>query len=80
MKEKAPGIGVINLLQLHYVKEPRLYIIITLTREQEKDSSNSKYNKLKHYHDEKKGIHQTVQTQKTTEFSHQIKIKVQHHF
>ena len=54
MKEKAPGIGVINLLQLHYVKEPRLYIIITLTREQEKDSSNSKYNKLKHYHDEKK--------------------------
>jgi len=47
---------VINLLQLHYVKEPRLYIIIiiALTREQEKGSSDSKYNKLKHYHDEKK--------------------------
>ena len=72
---------MINLLQLHYVKEPRLYIIIiiALTREQEKGSSDSKYNKLKHYHDGKKAIHQTVQTQ-TTEFSHQIKIKVQHHF
>ena len=43
-------------MQLHYVKEPQLYIIIiiALTREQEKGSSDSKYNKLKHYHDEKK--------------------------